>query len=137
MFFAQLPIGENPDALRPAFAPILAFGLGVVEAVLQGERLVEVGAGTLENAGEVASAILAELGDGEGEVVAGRPHRVVGAHQGDAGIRPPRKRSRRVAAGTAGEKNDAGDRQRDEGDHHGSAGSAEDRHDVGGHRHRF
>jgi len=58
-------------------------GLGVIQPLLQPERLGEVAPGGREGVGEAARAVFTELGDRESEVVVGLRNRVVQSYQQD------------------------------------------------------
>jgi len=73
-------VGEHPAAL------VLGLGLVVVEELADAERLGQLFLGALEGLGEAAGGLVAELGDGEAELLLAGADGVVGLDQEPVGL---------------------------------------------------
>ena len=111
---------ELDDAGGPVPALRFTVGYGVVESLLQAERLGQTRARRRQRLRVVGGDAAAELGDGEPELLFARRHRVVEAHEQDVG--PPRNvlsgRGRRPTRVSAGQQPETDCDQHDEDHQH-------------------
>ena len=116
---------EPDDAAVPGASLLVGVGLGVVEPLLQRERLGDLGLRAVERGAEVGGRLLAVGCHGEAELLLARLHGVVGLHEGAARLstqvvdRGQWRSARRTAAAAGLLAPAAREHDRDDRDDHG------------------